>query len=139
MFFYEVGYIDWDSNNTVVLWHQEEFSEEEFTEIMLQCYVKISQELENKWSEFNDPLVNHNWRPSVSEINSHIVELLVSEWNFNKIKITAEFVPFESHDLKDIGEKKESEIGDDRALLALFKRFSKTEIRNDRIDDVLRK
>lgn len=138
MFFYEVGYIDWESNNTVVLWHQREFSEEEFNEIMLQCYVKISKKLEKKWMEFDDHKL-HTWKPSVSEINSHIVDLLVSEWDFNKIKITAEFVPFDAHDLTDmeVG-KKESEMGGDRALISLFKKFSKTEIRNDRIDDILK-
>lgn len=109
MNFYEVGYSDWESTPVTTLCHAEEFTTEEFNEILLQAYVKADIKLKrdhnewfNEWLEEQiqsdkeldkDYIDDMRYQPRVSELNYNVIEILIEEYEFKHINITQKFIP----------------------------------------------
>jgi hypothetical protein len=109
MNFYEVGYSDWESTPVTTLCHVEEFTTEEFNEILLQAYVKADIKLKkdhnewfNEWLEEQiqsdkeldrDYIDDMRYQPRVSELNYNVIEILIEEYEFKHINITQKFIP----------------------------------------------
>lgn len=120
MFFYEIGYSDWEASPISVLWHPKQFTQKEFDEMVLDCYVKISKAKEAeqlKWEvpeqeidteglteeeietdkEYTKDL--YKYYPRVSDLNSDVIELLINEYGFASPVISASFVADDTADI----------------------------------------
>jgi len=117
MNFYEIGYSDWEALPVTTLWHDEEFTTEEFNEILLQAYVKANEKLKishkewfDEWLEEKiqadkeldeDYIEDMRYKPRVSELNYNVIEILIKEHGFKNIDIKQKFIPFDSEILDE--------------------------------------
>jgi hypothetical protein len=155
MNFYEVGYATWEECPQIILSHDEVYTKEEFSEILLDAYVevnKIDEAKHNEWylgewqSEENKekreelPEDYYAYRPRVSSLYSGVLNYLVDKKGFKNLDIVASFSPSDNIDLvpRKGEELEEMEYIDD-ALALLRQRFNTIEPRDKKIDDILKK
>jgi hypothetical protein len=144
MFFYEIGYSDWESHNATTLWHHIEYEQDQFNQLVLDAYVKASKQKEiehNEWfedwvkSEKDEYLIDSaRYKPSVSDLNHLVVDILISEHGFKNLNIKSSFIPFESYDLKS-----EENKSDDEYVTLLKRRFGVVEKRDSIINNIIDK
>jgi hypothetical protein len=144
MNFYEVGYSTWEECPQIVLSHDEVYTQEEFNEILLDAYVEVNKKKEAKHNEWyiskmsGEEVDLYDYRPSVSNLFSDVVDLLVNGRGFKYLDFTAHFSPSDNYDLVP---RKDEEPGEtqyaDEAFLMLRQRFNTIEPRDKKIDDIL--
>jgi hypothetical protein len=147
MNFYQVGYSDWESTPITTLWHIEEFTTEEFNEILLQAYVKADIKLKKSHNEWfdewledqiqadkeldKDYIGDMRYKPRVSELNYNVIDILIEEYGFQNINITQKFIPF---DLEILDETQTS----CEHINAIRRRFLVVEERDKKLNKVLK-
>jgi hypothetical protein len=144
MFFYEIGYSDWESHSATTLWHHVEYEQDQFNQLVLDAYVKASKQKEiehNEWfedwvkSEKDEYLIDSmRYKPSVSDLNHLVVDILISEHGFKNLNIKSSFIPFESSDLKSEEDKSDGEY-----ITLLKRRFGVVEKRDSIINNIIDK
>lgn len=141
MFFYEIGYSDWESHNATTLWHHIEYEQDQFNQLVLDAYVKASKQKEiehNEWFEDwsknkkDEYLIDSaRYKPSVSDLNHFVIDILVKEHGFKYMDIKSSFIPFESSDLKS--DRTES----DDEYITLLKEIFVVEKRDSIINNII--
>jgi hypothetical protein len=99
MQFYEIGYSSWEECPIDVLCHLKKFTQDEFDNLLLDCYVIVSkkhEERHNEWISDNkfkeEDLKIHAYTPHISSMYTDICKMLEDEHGFFRPKITASFV-----------------------------------------------
>ncbi len=148
IFFYEVGYSSYEECPIRVICHSKQFTTEEFDEMVLDCYISTSKVSEGNWNdvhtkidgedESNDypPHLVYKYTPSVSNLYSDVVIMLLTTYGFTEPKITSSFVISDTdaivqHDYIDFRETYCDK------LKLLRQRFNVIEPRDNKIDDIL--
>ena len=144
MFFYEVGYTTWEECPITTLWHEREFTQDEFNQILLDCYAEADKinkvkhdEWFTEWAEqerkngHDEIYINHmSYKPRVSDMNRMSLHLLVSKYGFHHMNITAQFIPTDNYDL-------DSDRTDDELVKMIKDRLNIIEPRDNKINDIL--
>jgi hypothetical protein len=142
MFFYEIGYSSWEECPVDVLCHFKKFTQDEFNNLLLDCYVLVSKQQEekhNKWiMEMNeDEKQYHQYNPHISSMYSDIYKMLEDNHGFFRPEITASFVPSDTESIMPDeirGGLRESYCD---KLKLLRERFNIIEPRDDKINKLL--
>lgn len=144
MFFYEVGYSSYEECPIKVICHEKEFTSDEFDEIMMDCYVKISKKQEKETIEWlnNSPELSeedkewYKYKPTINMLYSDVYDLLIDEYGFTEPTIKSIFV---ISDTEDIVPSKDREFKDTYCskLSKLRHRFNVIEPRDNKIYDIL--
>src|SRR5574343_743427 len=148
-YYYESGYSDWESCPINTIAHTSEFSQEEFNQILLDCYVKADKLLSIKhldWIEefkkeekvkgenIDDIDEMYPYKTRVSDMYEYVRDMLIKEYGFFEPKITASFVPDDTANIKTV--KNKSSHSNCEFVKLLRDRFNITEIRNQKIDSI---
>jgi len=139
MYFYEIGYYDYECSPTTVLSHTEKFNKDEFDEMVLNCYVKASKEAErlhNEWTkrypQENQLYPIHLYSPRVDDLYSRATTFMVSDYGFKYLDIVTSF---QTETDEIIGETFTT-TGSEQ-LEMLRRRFNVIEPRDNKINDIL--
>lgn len=141
MYFYEIGYYDYESQPNTVLCHSKKFTPDEFNEMVLNCYVKSSKEAEKVHNEWKDryPQDNqledhyiHLFSPRVDDLYSRATAFMIIDYGFRYLDIVTSFQT-ETDDI--IGDTFKSTGS--AQLEMLRRRFNVIEPRDNKINDIL--
>lgn len=144
MFFYEVGYSSYEECPVRVICHEKQFTTEEFDEMVLDCYIKISKIEETKQTEWLASETNlteedkewYKYKPSVSSLFTNVYKLLLSDYGFTEPTITSSFVISDTEDIVVRDDRDFGETYCDK-LKKLRQRFNVIEPRDNKINDIL--
>jgi len=144
MFFYEVGYSDYEACPIRVICHTKQFTKQEFSEMMVNCYVKASKDSEAKqidWLSNSPELTDedrdyYKYKPRVGSLYSDAYGFMITDYGFTEPNITANFIASDTEDIvpDDRSEFLETHCED---LKALRERFNVIEPRDNKINDIL--
>jgi hypothetical protein len=139
MYFYSIGYTDWEDCPHVTLTHTTLFTQDEFNQILLDAYVNVSKVEEIAHKKWLDTLTNRNlrkdyhiYKPKVDNLYSGVVKLLKSNYGFKDIAIDAHFMP---SNISIMDENVPIEESYENKLLR--ERFCKIEVRDSKITNLL--
>lgn len=147
MFYYEVGYSDWEASPIRVLCHTKQFTQSEFNEMVLNCHVKASKDKEAKQNDWlkNSPeltdeeLRNYKYYPRVGDLHSDVVGLMETDYGFTEPTITANFIADDTAEIvpneNSLRPFKEDIYCDKLKLLR--ERFNVIEPRDNKINDII--
>lgn len=151
VYYYKLGYHDWEESPHITLVHNKQFTKSEFDEMVLQSYVVADEKLKlaNKtWlDEWVDEKVNNGenldddyiddmkYRPSVGDLYQEVINHMISEYNFFEPKIEQSFIPSNCYDLLN-PEKLDK---NDEVLMAIHHRLKVVEMRDKKLNKVLNK
>lgn len=151
LYYYKLGYQDWEEAPYITLGHIKKFTKSEFDEMVLQSYVIADAKMKlshNKWFDDwleekikqdkkidTDYIDDMRYKPSVSELYSEVVNIMKSEYNFFELKIEQSFLPGNCFDLMD---EKQVDKGDDY-LVSIHHRLKVVEKRDKKLNKVLNK
>jgi hypothetical protein len=90
MYYYQVGYGSYEESDIHTLKHEKQFTQEQFDELVSDCVVKVYH------SQPDDYM-----RKQLMWLNDKVIELLVSEYGFQKPVFQASFIAFGWADLDD--------------------------------------
>lgn len=145
IYFYEIGYSDYEASPIRTLCHDSQFTQDEFNEIVLTCYVKSSKKKEIKHNEWlataadEDDKVNYKYYPRVGDLNSDVIDLMISDYGFVEPTISANFIADDTNDIvpqdRPFGRKFSDTYCDKLKLLR--ERFNVIEPRNNKINDII--
>lgn len=142
MYFYSIGYTDWEDCPHITLTHTTLYTQEEFNQILLDAYVdvsKVSEKLHNNWYSTlnNEDKLYSNYKPRIDNLYSGVIELLRKDYGFKDIKINAYFMPSNTISIMDDEDEPELDIDGENKLLR--DRFKRIEVRDSKINDLLSK
>jgi len=141
MYFYSIGYTDWEDCPHVTLTHTTLFTQDEFNQILLDAYVNVSKvreiNLKNwtdkvKWIDRDLKKEYNIYKPRVDDLYSGVVDLLKSDYGFKDIVIDAYFMPT---NISIMDENVPIEESYENKLLR--ERFCKIEVRDNKIKNLL--
>lgn len=151
VYYYKLGYHDWEESPHITLAHIKQFTKSEFDEMVLQSYVFADEKLKlaNKtWlDEWIDEKVSNDekldddyiddmkYRPSVGELYHEVINHMMSEYNFFELKIEQSFIPSNCYNLLNPEESDKS----DEELMAIHHRLKVVEMRDKKLNKVLNK
>ena len=147
MFFYEIGYSTWEECPTTSLVHNQEFTQDEFNDILSNAYIQVSKlaEISHKtWYE-DWKLSGENtdsgqdvykYKPRVSDLYNGVIDYLIDKHQFSELNFSAKFIPSDNHGLvpDEFGHIDETH---DETTIMLRQMFNIVEPRNKKIDDIL--
>lgn len=143
MYFYEVGYHDYDCSPNTVLWHTIKFTQDEFNEMTLNCYVKASKEDESEhnikvgqWKKSEDEEFVWKYYPRVSDLHTQVTVLLVTDYGFHTTDAIARFDPEDERIVSEDGCVLKEEHCE--YLNMLRERFNVIEPRDNKINEILK-
>ena len=101
IYFYEVGYWSYEESPVNILTNEKYFTQEQFNELVSDCALKVYD------SKNNEQL--NSIREHFDTIRFGIIEMLILEFGFKELEISASFVPFgwASIEIKDWKEVKD--------------------------------
>ncbi len=143
MYFYSIGYTDWEDCPHITLTHTVLYTQDEFNQILLDAYVdvsKISEKLHKEWYDtFNDEnrKLYHQYVPRIDNLYSGVIELLRKDYGFKDININAYFMPSNTISIISDEDGDPSDLSEENILLR--DRFMKIESRDTKIKDILSK
>lgn len=146
IYFYEIGYSDYEASPVSTLCHVSEFTQDEFNEMVLNCHVKVSKEKEikhNKWldTQSEDDKAHYKYYPRVGDLSSGVIGLMISDYGFTEPTISASFVADDTADIvpHEDSHRRASRFGDTYCdkLKLLRERFNVIEPRDNKIDDII--
>ena len=151
VYYYKLGYLDWEESPHITLGHNKKFSKSEFDEMVLQSYVLADEKMKKSHAEwFNDWLeemidnekeINKDYiddmryKPSVSELYSECLNYMKSEYNFFELNLEHSFIPPNCFDLLD----PEEIDNNDEDLMSIHYRLKVVEKRDKKLNKVLSK
>lgn len=154
MFFYEIGYTSWDESPITTLSHSDKFATEEFDEILLQSYVKANSIAKKRHSDWfdewledkiqkdeeldKDYLDDMRYNPNVTELNQIVIDILLKEYGFKKLKIQGDFIPVGSYITPENVPYGSDATSDCEKLNLIRKRITVIEERDKKINKVLK-
>lgn len=144
MFFYEVGYSSYEECPIRVVCHHNQFTSDEFDEIVLDCFIRASKDEESKNIEWlnNSPELTeedkewYKYSPSVSSLYSNAYKILISEYGFTEPTITSSFVISDTEDVVPSDRRDFRETYCTK-LTKLRQRINVIEPRDNKINDIL--
>lgn len=115
IYFYEVGYWSYEESPVNILTNEKYFTQEQFNELVSDCALKVydskNNEQLNSIREHNDKADDELDKLEVTfdTIRFGIIEMLILEFGFKELEISASFVPFgwASIEIKDWKEVKD--------------------------------
>lgn len=147
-YYYKLGYYDWEESPHIVLGHVNQFTESEFNEMVLQCYVLADEESRknhenwfNEWLEEKiqadesideEYIEDMRYKPSISDLYNYAIEYMKNEFGFFELNISQSFIPSNSYNLLD------DENSDDEQLMMIRNRLLVVEKRNKKINNILK-
>ena len=147
MFFYEIGYSTWEECPTTSLVHNQEFTQDEFNDILSNAYIQVSKLAEishNIWYEdwklsdenTDDDQDVYKYKPRISDLYNGVIDYLIDKHQFSELNFSAKFIPSDNHGLvpDEFGHIDETH---DEATIMLRQMFNIVEPRNKKIDDIL--
>ena len=156
MFFYEIGYSTWEECPTTSLVHNQEFTQDEFNDILSNAYIQVSKSSEiahNTWCEdwvksdentggdsdrdfYQYQLTLHKYKPRISDLYNGVIDYLITKHKFSELNFSARFIPSDNHGLvpDEFGHIEET---DDETTIMLRRVFNVIEPRNNKIDEIL--
>jgi hypothetical protein len=152
MFFYEVGYSSWEECPIEVVCHSKEFTQDEFNEMVVNCYVKASNKQKATWDEHEKayPSTRNNgksyttfYHPRVDNLDRDVVVFLNEDYGFTLPIISARFIVTGTEDicprnpLDDFHSNDEFRETSDPQLLMLRERFNVIEQRDEKINNII--
>ena|ERR1035437_4730978 len=101
MHFYEIGYSDWESTSTYSLYHSVFYTQEQFDNLLCECYYesnKIEEIKHNKWISEDkditeDDMDLYEYEPRVENLFTGVYNILLEKYGFSDLKFAATFVP----------------------------------------------
>lgn len=156
MFFYEIGYSTWEECPATSLVHNQEFTQDEFNDILSNAYIQVSKlaEISHKtWFEdwvksdentgddsdrdfYQYQLTLHKYKPRISDLYSGVIDYLITKHKFSELNFSAKFIPSDNNGLvpDELGHIEET---DDETTIMLRRVFNVIEPRNNKIDEIL--
>ncbi len=136
MCIYNVGYDSYEESEYIQLYHEKEFSQQKFEEIVIEATILVLKEDKenyiNRYKELKEK--GDDILPTVTfqDILHSVVEALVKSFGFKKVKFTGDFNVFGWADILD---EKEWEHDRDELLRKLTERARKgLEMKNGQKD-----
>ena len=147
MFFYEIGYSTWEECPTTSLVHNQEFTQDEFNDILSNAYIQVSKlaEISHKtWFEdwvksdenTEDDQDVYKYKPRISDLYNGVIDYLITKHKFSELDFSAKFIPSDNHGLvpDEFGHIVET---NDEITIMLRQMFNVIEPRNNKIDEIL--
>ena len=147
MFFYEIGYSTWEECPTTSLVHNQEFTQDEFNDILSNAYIQVSKlaEISHKtWFEdwvksdenTEDDQDVYKYKPRISDLYNGVIDYLIDKHQFRELNFSAKFIPSDNHGLvpDEFGHIVET---NDEITIMLRQMFNVIEPRNNKIDEIL--
>lgn len=147
VYYYRLGYHDWEESPHITLAHNKKFSKSEFDEMVLQSYVVADEKMKRSHTEWFDDWLQEEpshdkdyiedmmYKPSVSELYYECVDCMKSEYGFFELTLEHSFIPSNCYNLLNPEELDKN----DEELMSIHHRLKVIENRDRKIKNVLNK
>lgn len=144
MFFYKVGYTDWEECPYTILSHTTKFTKEEFDKILLDAYAesnKIESDRHSEWLkdyyekeyEYSTDKDIYKYKPTINLLFGNIVNFLI-KIGFQNLDIECSFMPSANGYISD---EDDESYDKDEELSMIKNRLTIVEPRDNKINDIL--
>lgn len=143
MYFYEIGYSDWESCPTYTLYHDKLFTQAQFDNMMCECFYeanKIEEAKHNKWISSDKDITEENrnfyaYKPRVDNLFNTAYDILIKKYEFTDLKFDAKFIPTATEPI--LPDEERSEYVGDIELKKIRDYFERIGMRDDKINDII--
>ena len=137
-YFYDLGYHSMEECPSIALFHETEFSEEQFKDMAAQAYAKAWQN--SKWRERNkDKSDDDKFKISCDDLLNRAVEVMVEDFNFQTVKYHQNFNPFGWADVESDQDWDTNYDSDINLIREKVEQIKLVEEREDRLGNLLDK
>lgn len=147
MYFYRLGYNDWEESPYTILAHTNQFSKQEFDEMVLQSYVVADDKMRQSHKEwYNDWLEQKiqqdeeidteyvddmAYKPAIHNLYQEMIENMKLQFGFSDLSISQDFITWNSYDILN------DDLQGDEGLILIKTRLQVVEQRNRKIDKLI--